>query len=172
MNDWSQRQLSAEAAKLIVHSLPFTEVSLALRVPNTQTFKYEALVGFKQEVLDEMAKKTYTEQEATGHDREPCIRIDSFLDFELAEGETLIDHEYEHLQYNRPTRLLDERKAIDEMKDGDYLALFFRGVRGELLGYVELEAPRNRKLPEGNVLKWLEIFGMIFGILLQSSKTY
>ena len=151
MNDWSQKELSVEAAKLIVRALPFSEVSLALRIPNTKTFKYEALVGFKQAVVDEMSRKTYSEEDATGHDREPCIRIDSFLDFELAEGTTRIDHEYEHLQYNRPTRLLEARKALDEMKDGDYLALFFRGIRGELLGYVELEAPRNRKLPEGKL---------------------
>jgi len=172
VNDWSQRQICAEATKLISRALPFTEVSLALRIPKTKTFRYVALTGFRPDVEKVMFDKIYTEEEACGHDREPHIRLDKFLDFELAEGEARIDQQFEHLQYNRPTRLLEERKAFDEMKDGDYLALFFRGVRGELLGYVELEAPRNRRLPQGNVLKWLEIFGMVFGMLLQSSKKY
>jgi hypothetical protein len=170
--DWTQKQICAEAAKLISRALPFAEVSLALRVPPTKTYRYVALTGFKPAVEKVMYDSVYTEEDALGHDRDPCIKIDNFLDFELAEAETRIDQQYEHLQYNRPTKLLEERKAFDEMKDGDYLALFFKGVRGELLGFVELEAPRNRKLPQGNVLKWLEIFGMVIGMLLQSSKNY
>lgn len=171
-NDWTQKQICAEAAKLICRALPFTEVSLTLRVPKTKTFKYVALVGFRPEVEKLMYGTTYTEEDALGHDREPCITLDSFLDFELSEGAILVDQQYEDLQYNRPTLLKEERKSFDEMKEGDYLVLYFRGVRGELLGYVELEAPRNRKMPQGNVLKWLEIFGMVLGILLQSSKRY
>jgi len=171
-NDWSQKQICAEAARLISRALPFTEVSLTLRVPKTKTFRYIALTGFRPDVEKVMYDTVYTEEDALGHDRDPFIRLDSFLDFELAEGETRIDQQFEHLQYNRPTKLLEERKAFDEMKDGDYIVLFFKSVRGELLGYVELEAPRNRKLPQGNVLKWLEIFGMTFGMLLQSSKKY
>ena len=171
-NDLSQKQICAEATKLISRALPFAEVSLALRVPKTKIFKYEGLTGFRPEVEKTMREATFTEEVARGHDREPSIRIDDYLDFEIAEGKSLIDIKDELLQYNRPGKIQDERKAFDEMKEGDYIALFFRGVRGELLGYVELEAPRNRKLPQGNVLKWLEIFGMIFGILLQSAKKY
>lgn len=171
-NDFSQKQICDEAVKLINRSLPFAEISLALRVPNTKTFKYESLFGFRAEVEKELRSHTYTEDDAINSDREPHIRLDSFLDFELAEGTCKIDHDFEQLEYNRPTKLLDARKSFDEMKEGDYLVLFFRGVRGELLGYVELESPRNRKLPQGNVLKWLEIFGMIFGILLQSAKVH
>jgi len=171
-NDWTQRQICTEAAKLISRVLPFAEVSMTLRMPNTKTFKYVALTGFRPDVEKLMYGTTYTEEEALGHDREPCIRIDDLLDFEIAEATAQLDHQYEHLQYNRPMMLKEERKAFDEMKEGDYLVLYFKGVRGELLGYVELEAPRNRKLPQGNVLKWLEIFGMILGILLQSSKRY
>jgi hypothetical protein len=170
--DWTQKQLCAEAAALICRALPFAEVSMTLRVPNTKTFKYVALTGFRPEVEKLMYNTTYTEEEALGHDRDPCIKLDLFLDFELAEGAALVDQQYEHLQYNRPTMLKDVRKSFDEMKEGDYLVLYFKGVRGELLGYVELEAPRNRKLPQGNVLKWLEIFGMVIGMLLQSSKRY
>jgi hypothetical protein len=172
INNWSQKQICTEATKLICRALPFTEVSLAIRIPKTDTFRYVAMMGFKPEVEKVMFDKIYSEKEAIGHDREPSINIDGFLDFELAEGTSLIDDEYERQQYNRPKMLQEERKAFDQMKDGDYLVLYFRGVRGELLGYVELEAPRNRKLPQGNVLKWLEIFGMTFGMLLQSSKRY
>lgn len=170
--DFTQKQICDEAAKLINRTLPFAEVSLALRVHGTKTFKYEALVGFRPEVEKELRNRVYSEDEACTSDREPHIRLDNFLDFELAEGTSKIDHQYEQLEYNRPARLLDERKSFDEMKEGDYIVLFFRGIRGELLGYVELESPRNRKLPQGNVLKWLEIFAMIFGILLQSAKVH
>ena len=172
INDWSQKHICAEATELISRALPFAEVSMALRVPKTNTFRYVALTGFRPEVEKVLFNTTYTEEEAIGHDREPSIQIDGFLDFELAEGTALIDDEYERQQYNRPKMLQEERKAFDQMKDGDYLVLYFRGVRGELLGYVELETPRNRKLPQGNVLKWLEIYGMTFGMLLQSSKKY
>jgi len=171
-NDYSQKQICAEAVKLINRSLPFGEISLALRVPGTNTYKYEALVGFRPEVEKELKNRVYSEDQAVNSDREPHIRLDNFLDFELAEGTSKVDHDYEQLEYNRPTRLLEARKMFDEMKDGDYIVLFFRGIRGELLGYVELESPRNRKLPQGNVLKWLEIYGMIFGILLQSAKVH
>jgi len=171
-NDYSQKQICAEAAKLINRTLPFAEISLALRVPGTRTFRYEAVVGFRQEVEKELRNRTYTEEEAINSDREPHIRLDNFIDFELAEGTSHVDHTFEQLEYNRPTRLLEERKALDEMKEGDYIVVFFRGIRGELLGYVELESPRNRKLPQGNVLKWLEIFGMIIGILLQSADVH
>ena len=171
VNDWSQKVICDEAAKLINRSLPFAEISLALRVPGTSNFKFEALVGFRVDVEKELRTRVYTEAEALGHDREPSLRIDNFLDFEIAEGKCNIDQEYEHL-FNRPTKITDQRKSIDEMKEGDYLALYFRGIRGELLGFVELEAPRDRKLPQGNALKWLEVFGMIIGILLQSSKSY
>ena len=171
-NDYTQKQICDEAVKLINRTLPFNETSLALRVPNTKTYKYEALLGFRPEVEKELRSRIYTEEEATNSDREPHIRLDNFLDFELAEGTLKADYQSEQREYNRPTRLLEERKALDEMKDGDYLVLFFRGARGELLGYVELESPRNRKLPQGNVLKWLEIYGMVFGMLLQSAKSH
>jgi len=171
-NDYNQKRICAEAAKLINRTLPFAEVSLALRIPGTKTFKYEALVGFRPEVEKELRNRVYTEEEACNSDKEPHIRLDNFLDFELAESSSKIDQHYEMLEYNRPAKLLDERKSFDEMKEGDYIVLFFRGVRGELLGYVELESPRNRKLPQGNILKWLEIYAMIFGILLQSAKAH
>lgn len=171
-NDYTQKQICAEAAKLISRSLPFAEISLALRIPNTKSFKYEAIVGFRPEVEKELRTKVYTEEEALSSDRDPHIRLDNFLDFELAEATSKIDHKFEELEYNRPARLLEARKSFDEMKEGDYIVLFFRGARGELLGYTELESPRNRRLPQGNVLKWLEIYGMIFGILLQSAKAH
>ena len=171
-NNYSQKQICEEAAKLINRTLPFNEISLALRVPNTKTYNYAALLGFRLDVEKELRNRIYTEQEALNSDREPHIRLDNFLDFELSEGESKIDNRFEQLEYNRPTRLLEERKALDEMKDGDYIVLFFRGARGELLGYVELESPRNRKLPQGNVLKWLEIYGMVFGMLLQSASSH
>jgi len=172
VNDWSQKVICDEATKLINRSLPFAEISLALRVPGTSNFKFEALVGFRADVERELRNRIYTEAEALGHDREPSIRIDNFLDFEMAEGKCNIDQEYEQRLFNRPTKITEQRKSTDEMKEGDYLALFFRGIRGELLGFVEMEAPRDRKLPQGNALKWLEVFGMIIGILLQSSKSY
>lgn len=169
-NDYSQKQMCSEAAKLLNRALPFAVISLALRIPGTKTFKYEALLGFRAEVEKELRNRVYTEEEALNPDREPHIRLDNFLDFELAEGTSKIDHVFEQLEYNRPMMLQEERKAFDEMKEGDYMVLFFRGIRGELLGYAELESPRNRKLPQGNILKWLEIYGMIFGILLQSAE--
>lgn len=170
-NDWTQKEICSEAAKLLNRALPFTEISLALRIPETSNFRFEALVGFRADVERELRKRIYSEAEALGHDREPSVRIDNFIDFEMAEGKCTIDLEYERF-FNRPTRLGEPRKSFDEMKPGDYLALFFRGVRGELLGFVELEAPRDGKLPQGNTLKWLEVFGMIIGILLQSAKRY
>jgi len=170
-NDWSQKQICDEAVKLINRTLPFAETSLALRIPGTSDFRFEALAGFRSDVERELRKRIYTEAEVPGHDREPSIHIDNFLDFEIAEGKCNIDLEYERF-FNRPTKVGDPRASFDEMKAGDYLALFFRGIRGELLGFVELEAPRDKKLPQGNTLKWLEVFSMIIGILLQSSKRY
>jgi len=73
--------------------------------------------------------------------------------------------------YSRPQMMNQKRAAPDDMLENDYIDIYIKGNRDEILGYLELGVTRSGKLPSKSSIKWLETIAILLGLIfLDKSK--
>lgn len=170
MNNSTQRLLQ-DAAR-VVHSLfQFQEVSIGLKDPSDGKYRYLVVVGYTKEAEDSLKKMSYTYEEFISQQEFPGIRVTKTLDLMIGENQPALEKEKKC--WNRPMQLKDGRKSIEDFTEADYLDVHMYSGGTELLGWIEVSAPRDGKMPAGSILRGLEFFGSVLtiAVLYQNLKS-
>ena len=152
-------------ALLIYRRLEFKEVAIGLKDPDGK-FRYKIMQGFTSASEEERRKIAYTESDMRA-DSEKFPSIPIGCSSEFLNGETLPE---EFGIYSRPSQLIKKRESVDDFKEGDYIDTFLFGNNREMVGWIEVSGTRNGKLPERSVLNWLELIGMLIGLVIAEEE--
>jgi len=149
-----------------VHSLfGFQEVSVGLRDDADNNYRYLVFTGYSKEAEAELRKFTYTYDEFFSQREFPSIRISKALDINI--GDTQPAMEREKKAWNRPTQLGAGRSSPENFTEKDYIDVFMYEPGNELLGWLEVSAPRDGKMPSGELLRGLELFSSVLSLAIQ-----
>jgi len=161
----TSNEIIRESAEIIHRTLPFQEIAIAVKDQKDGLYKFNAIIGFKKDTEDHLRSLAFTKEEVLASDREPGVKITNLIDLTIAEAP--FDRPDEEYGYNRPTLITIPRKNYESFAFGDYIDVYLHSFDNELIGFIELSAPRDGKMPSGNVMKWLEFFAIIIASLIQ-----
>lgn len=163
----SMQRLLLDAARLVHSLLQFQEVSIGIKDPEDGKYHYVAVVGYTKEAEDALKKASYTYEEFISQQEFPGIRISKSLDLLIGENQPSLEKEKKC--WNRPMQLKGERSSAEEFTEADYLDVHMYASGTDLLGWIEVSAPKDGKMPSGQTLKRLEFFGSILTIAIQNN---
>lgn len=79
--------------------------------------------------------------------------------------ECLPENQTQH--FNRPYSLKGKRVSSDEFREGDYIDVLLYGAGEELIGWIEVSAPKDGKMPSRGAIRWLEIIADVCSMIIQ-----
>lgn len=149
--------------KFVFRQFGFTEVAIGLKERNENVWRYETVFGFKKEVEAELLRKRYDRDDMYSQDRFPNIKTGRLSELNVAEG--LPDAET-HL-YDRPFNWRGMRKTYDDSVPGDFLDFWMLDEKKEIIGWIEVSGPVDRKLPSKATVRWLELLASMCSEVLR-----
>jgi hypothetical protein len=164
----SVQRLLQDAARTIHSILQSHEVSIGIKDPQDGKYRYIAVVGYTKEAEDALKRFSYSYEEFISQQEFPGIRISKSLD--LLIGENQPSQEKEKKAWNRPTQLKAERGSPEEFMEADYLDVHMYSSGTDLVGWIEVSAPKDGKMPSGQTLKKLELFGSILTLAIKNAQ--
>jgi hypothetical protein len=171
MNNSMQRLLQ-DAARSVHSIFGFQEVSVGMKDQETGKLRYYAVVGYTKEAEDALKKASYTSEEFWSQKEFPSVRVSKILDMLVGENQPSLEKEKKC--WNRPTQLVDQRKSAEDFTENDYLDVYLFSSGTDLLGWIEVSAPRDGKMPSGQALRGLELFASSLAVAVQlfSSRSW
>jgi hypothetical protein len=145
-----------EAAMAIYRFFPFREISFGLKSPVDDRYRYQEILGHTAVATEALRKLSYSYEEFFSQRDYPAFWLSKYTEVALVEEQPFLESEKD--TYNRPTKLSEARKSIDDFVEGDYIDIYMYGPKDEMIGWVELSATKNGKMPSAFVIKQLEAF--------------
>jgi hypothetical protein len=158
-----------DAAKLTHRNFEFQYVSIAMKDPTDEKFRYVAMVGLRDEVKTLRQNLSYTLVEMMDTRSNPSTRVNKIIEIHLMEDKPL--KEGGEGIYNRPSLIGKNRGGSDSMVEGDYIELSILGPNDELIGWIEVSSPRDNKFPSRSTVKWIEFVSIITATFLKLKET-
>jgi hypothetical protein len=158
-------RLLQDAARTIHSLFGFQEVAIGLRNPDDGKYRYDTVTGYKKESEDALRHCEYTYDQFVNQREFPSVRITKMLDMNLGDVSPATDKEKEC--WNRPIQLAVKRSSPDEFIEADYLDVMMYASGSDLLGWIEVSAPRDGKMPSGHTLRGLELFSSVLSLAVQ-----
>lgn len=127
-------------------------------------FRYKAQLGLTQESERKYFDIQYTAEDLFDDTSFPSTSVSEITRFYMAENAPYKESEVG--SYARPTHLADKRMRADDMVEGDYIDVYIRDWKKEVMGYFELASTRSKKLPTRDNIHWLELIATLLGMLI------
>lgn len=160
----TEQAIIQDGAKIIHRLFRFDLVCIGLLNPDDGLFRYEALFGHTKEAEQATKQLKYTLKQMTDPKEYPGVTINKYVEFCLKEDKPYKDNEI--ASYNRPKALAEIRSSTDSMLEGDYIDVYIY-LGNDMIGWIELEGSRDKKIPSRSTMKWLELFASIIGLALK-----
>jgi len=159
-----------ETGRMIHRLFDFQEIAIGLRSRRDGLFRYEILIGFREEADKARRRLAYTAEEMTNPEKYPGgVFISKVTEFQIVELQPY--REGEEDTYNRPSMIKKSRNAPDDFIEGDYIDVYMYGRENDIIGWIELSATRSGKLPDRNTIKWLELISSILAMAICERDT-
>jgi len=159
------QEILQRAADVIHRVLPFQEIALGIRNPKDGLFRYDVILGFTKDAEEHLKSQAYTMDEMIALDRNPGVRVSKLIELTIAEAP--IRKSGDEAQFNRPNLISTPRKSEEDFAFGDYMDIFIRDMNNDVIGFIEVSGPRDWKMPSASRMKWLELFAMIIGSIIE-----
>lgn len=158
----SMNELLEQLAKLIFRMFGFGEVAIGLKTREDGFFRYVMFFGMRKDVERNFRRLKYTEQEMTSNDAFPHIWLGKAICLNPVEGLPKDEEPY----FNRPYSLKGKRASHDEFREGDYIDAFMYGPGKEIVGWIEVSAPKDGKMPPRGTVRWLELIAGVASLIV------
>lgn len=155
-----------EAANLISKHLRIREIGMGLRGPDG-LYRLEVFVGYRPETEAANRKLVYRLEDFGDSDVYRGVWISKLTKAYFAEDDPYAKSEED--TFNRPMLLKARRMAEDDTIEGDYFCTNVNGPEGDLLGWIEISGTTAWKLPNAQMVKWIELVACVLGGFLSSS---
>lgn len=151
-----------------VHRLfDFQFVSISLKERDGM-FRYKAQLGLTAEQEKTYFEIAYSTEDLFDDSSFPSTAVSDLSRFYMSENSPYKESEVG--SYARPTHLADKRARADDMIEGDYIDVYIKDWKKEVVGYFELASTRSKKLPSRSNIKWLELIATLLGILISKRQ--
>jgi hypothetical protein len=139
--------------RFVFRQFGFTEVAIGLKERNEDIWRYHAAFGFKKEVETQLLNTRYDHDDMYSQERFPNIKTGKLSELNVAEG--LPDVETD--KYDRPFQWRGKRATFDDFLPGDFLDFWMFDERKEIIGWLEVSGPMDKKQPSRETVRWLEL---------------
>ena len=154
-----------DAMKLIYRLFDFREIALGLKDRKDGLYRYEVILGYRKDSEAAYRQLVYKAEEMADSKKYPVgVYISRYGEYSMIEGQPYKQGEEE--TYNRPLMLKKERAAPDDFIEGDYIQIYFYGIKDDYLGWIELSGPKSGKIPPRSTIKWIEFIAQIIGTVV------
>lgn len=162
------RALSEEAARFIHDQFRLRWVAIGSKSPRDGLFRYDALVGFREEAANARRGQAFSLADFTEDTKYKGRQISDISKMYFEEDKPYT--EGAEVTFNRPVLLKGKRRAPDEALEGDYLDVHIYGGDGELIGWIETSGTVAGKLPDVTTIKTLELIASMLGLTFMRAK--
>lgn len=159
----------SDAANLISRVFGIREVAIGLRNPGNGLFRYEVIVGSREDAEKALRRLVYTLDDFGENSKYKGTVISKYSVLFLAEDSPY--SEGEKNSYSRQILLGSKRKSMTESLEEDYLDVYIYGIGDELLGWIEISGTRAGNLPDATTIKWIELISRIIGTALSYANS-
>jgi hypothetical protein len=147
-----------------VHRLfDFQDVAIALK-DRDGMFRYKVQLGLSAEAEKTYFEIVYSPSDLFDDASFPSTAVSEITRFYMAENSPYKANEIG--SYARPTHITDKRTMANDMIEGDYIDIYIRDWKNEVIGYFELAATRGKKLPTRDTIMWIELIATLLGMLI------
>lgn len=147
-----------------VHRLfDFQDVAIAIK-DRDGIFRYKVQLGLSVEAEKKYFEIEYSPADLFDDTSFPSTGVSEITRFYMAENAPYKVEEV--ASYSRPTHLADKRMIANDMVEGDYIDIYIRDWKNEVIGYFELAATRGKKLPTRDTIRWLELIATLLGMII------
>jgi len=165
-SDWGYRDLSDAFLNNVVNTLQrkfqFKTVALGLRDKKDGKFRYRIINGFSNSACKNIRQLEYSYDDMVDYGKYPSIQISKTIEF----ASVIDEPEAELFTFSQPSKIDEQRKSLNEFKEGDYFHIYLYGEKNTLVGWVECGHKPNNELPSRNDFKWLELFCVIISRII------
>ena len=162
------KELLKEAILTIQWVSSFREATITLRSKDDGLFRYVEMAGFTHEAEMALKRVSYAYNDVFDMKSYPAVTISKYTRLFLAETKPY--KEGEEGTYNRPSMRNNSRTSHDELMEGDYFEINMFGIKGELLGWIELSGTKDSRMPSMQSLKWLEHLSIVLSSFIQQNN--
>jgi hypothetical protein len=163
------RELLNEAANYIHDQFRLRWVAIGLKDPRDGFFRYEVLVGFREEAAAARRRQKFVREDFTGDLKYKGRTISEYTRMYFEEDKPY--EEGSELTFNRPALLKSRRHSPDDALEADYLDVHIYGHETDLIGWIETSGTIMGKLPDASTMKAIELIASIIGLTLVREKT-
>ncbi len=143
-----------QVAKAVSRLFGFSEVAIGLKDRKGDIWKYEVLYGFAKETEATVSKVRYNRADMFSPETFPNVKTGRLSELNPVEGMPLIETD----KYGRPFKWGLPRRSMDEFHAGDFLDFWMFDNKKEIIGWIEVSAPRSGKQPPRIDVRWIELF--------------
>lgn len=162
------KALSEEAARAIHDQFRLRWVAIGAKNARDGMFRYEALVGFREEAATARRAQSFTLADFVEDTKYKGWQISDTSKMYFEEDKPYTDGA--EVTFNRPILLKGKRRAPDEALEGDYLDVHIYGGDGELIGWIETSGTVAGKLPDMMTIKTMELIASMLGLAFMRAK--
>jgi hypothetical protein len=155
--------LLTEIAKMIHHSFEFQYVSIAMKDPSDEKFRYVVAIGLTPSAEAAYKEIRYSMRDILDESTFPSTKVSAYTHFYMSEDSPFKPGEEK--SYSRPTQLSMARSSPDDMIEGDYIDVFMQGYVRDIIGYIELAGTRSGKLPSKTTIRWIELIASLISTI-------
>lgn len=160
----SSATILKQVVSFVHRQLGIREVSIATRDPVDGMYKYTVMAGMREDIWLAHKKIGYTREQAKDVEAYHGTWISDQTALFLAEDNPYAEDEED--TYSRALMVKQTRKSLDDTIEGDYLDVYFDGLDGELMGWIEISGTYGGKLPDANLIRWVEFVGSVLGLAI------
>jgi hypothetical protein len=152
-----------DALRTMHRLFDFQFVAISMK-DRDEVFRYKVQLGLTVESEQKYFAIEYTPADLFDDTSFPSTSVSDITRFYMAENSPYKESEVG--SYARPTHLSDKRSRADDMVEGDYIDIYIRDWKNEVIGYFELASTRGKKMPTRESIRWLELIATLVGMLV------
>jgi signal transduction histidine kinase len=161
--------LLQKIVKAVAETFRLSAATIGIRNEETGLFEIRAVHGYDEQMEQQIRKVKYT-PERMARDLRPEFLIGKKTYYVPGEAWEL---DAEDLLFVRnPQDTENRRKCADDWHENDYIDFLMYERNGDILGFLEIDEPKNHKVPEDDTLKAIEIFSDLASIAIQNAELY
>lgn len=159
-------QLLNEVARMIEKHLQIRTTTIGIKDPTDGKYRYVAMSGLNDDQWQAHKVLSYTRQDFFDPLKYRSSRISDLTLVFLVEDSPYNPDELS--TYNSRLASAMIRRSAEDCNEGDYFDIHIKGPGDELLGWIEISGTNHGKMPDANVLRWIEMIARVLGFVLTS----
>ncbi len=159
-------QLLNDVAKMIDKHLQIRTTTIGIRDPTDGRYRYVAMSGLSDDQWQAHKVLSYSRQDFFDPHKYRSSRISDLTLVFLVEDSPYNPDEV--TTYNSRLSSAMVRRSAEDCNEGDYFDIHIMGPGNDLLGWIEISGTNHGKMPDANVLRWIEMIARVLGLVLTS----